>query len=69
MEDVSMSQRLKTISAPACLAAKVTTSARRWHQRGILRAIVQMWSLRLRFFFGADPKDLARAYGYRPRDE
>lgn len=69
MEDVIMSKRLKAISPPACLSAKVTTSARRWHKHGILRIILLMWSLRLRLFFGANPNDLARTYGYRPRDE
>ena len=69
MEDIVMSVRLKAISAPACLSAKVTTSARRWLEHGILRTILLMWSLRLRLFFGAHPNDLAREYGYRPRDE
>jgi hypothetical protein len=26
--------------------------------------ILLMWGLRLRYFFGADPARLARAYGY-----
>ena len=69
MEDIVMSVRLKAISAPACLSAKVTTSARRWLEHGILRTILLMWRLRLRLFFGAHPNDLAREYGYRPRDE
>ena len=69
MEDIVMSVRLKAISAPACLSTKVTTSARRWLEHGILRTILLMWRLRLRLFFGAHPNDLAREYGYRPRDE
>jgi hypothetical protein len=27
-----------------------------------MRTILMMWSLRLRYFFGADPEKLARAY-------
>jgi hypothetical protein len=27
-----------------------------------------MWRLRLSFFLGADPRDLALRYGYRPRE-
>jgi hypothetical protein len=42
----------------------VTTSPRRWQARGTLRTILMMWRLRLAFFLGADPKRLARAYGY-----
>jgi len=68
MEDIVLSRRLKRLSRPACLTARVTTSGRRWEQRGVLRTILTMWRLRLAFFFGADPQGLALAYGYRPRD-
>jgi hypothetical protein len=68
MEDVLLSRALKRISPPVCLSDRVTTSGRRWESRGVLRTIVTMWRLRLAFFLGADPRDLAVAYGYRPRD-
>jgi len=68
MEDITLSARLKTLSRPACIAALATTSGRRWETRGVLRTILTMWRLRLAFFAGADPRDLAVAYGYRPRD-
>jgi rSAM/selenodomain-associated transferase 2 len=68
MEDLLLSRALKRISAPVCLSDRVTTSGRRWESRGVLRTIVTMWRLRLAFFLGADPRDLAVAYGYRPRD-
>jgi rSAM/selenodomain-associated transferase 2 len=64
MEDVALSARLKRISRPLALRARVTTSPRRWHEHGTLRTILLMWQLRLRFFLGADPTKLARAYGY-----
>ena len=66
MEDIEISGRLKKLSPPACLAAKVTTSGRRWDTHGAWRTIGLMWWLRLRYFFGADPHRLAVAYGYRP---
>ena len=66
MEDIVISQRLKQLSRPACLHAKVTTAGRRWEKHGVLRTILTMWWLRLRFFFGADPKQLAIEYGYAP---
>ena len=56
------------ISLPACLRAKATTSGRRWEKHGVLRTVLAMWWLRLRYAFGADPNALARAYGYEPRD-
>jgi len=64
MEDVALSARLKRLSPPACLRARVTTSPRRWHTHGTLRTVLMMWRLRLAFFLGADPAKLARAYGY-----
>ena len=64
MEDVALSARLKRLTRPACLRACVTTSPRRWRTHGTLRTVLTMWRLRLAFFLGADPKRLARAYGY-----
>jgi rSAM/selenodomain-associated transferase 2 len=64
MEDVALSARLKRLGRPLCLAARVTTSARRWRRQGTLRTVLLMWLLRLRFFLGADPAKLAQAYGY-----
>ena len=67
MEDVALSARLKRIGRPLALRARVTTSARRWRAHGTLRTVLLMWRLRLRFFLGADPAKLARAYGYAER--
>jgi len=64
MEDVALSARLKRRGRPYCLSAPVVTSGRRWRQRGLWRTILLMWQLRLRYFLGADPARLARAYGY-----
>jgi rSAM/selenodomain-associated transferase 2 len=68
MEDIVLSQQLKRLSSPACLRAKATTSGRRWEKHGVVRTIATMWWLRLAFYFGADPRALALAYGYQPRD-
>jgi rSAM/selenodomain-associated transferase 2 len=62
MEDIALSKALKKISPPLCLKAKATSSGRRWEQNGICRTILLMWSLRLRYFFGADPQLLAALY-------
>ena len=64
MEDVALSARLKRIGPPLALRARVTTSPRRWRKHGTLRTMLLMWQLRLRFYLGADPAKLARAYGY-----
>jgi len=68
MEDIAFCRTLRTFGPPLCLREKVTISPRRWEKHGILRTILMMWRLRLRYFFGADPADLARDYGYEPRD-
>jgi rSAM/selenodomain-associated transferase 2 len=62
MEDIAFSKAMKRRGPPACLPERVTTSARRWERRGVLRTIVLMWRLRLMYFFGAHPEDLARLY-------
>lgn len=68
MEDIVLSRALKRLSRPACLRTKAATSGRRWETHGVLRTILAMWRFRLAFFLGADPRALALAYGYRPRD-
>jgi rSAM/selenodomain-associated transferase 2 len=63
MEDIVLSKELRRLSWPACIRANAVTSSRRWEQQGITRTIIRMWSLRLRFFLGADPAQLAEDYG------
>lgn len=67
MEDIAISRALKRHGPPACLRERVTTSARRWERHGVWRTIFLMWRLRAAYFFGADPRQLAIQYGYRPR--
>ena len=67
MEDIALSRALKRIAPPACLRARVTTSARRWEKHGVWRTMLLMWRLRAAYFLGADPTSLAAKYGYRPR--
>ncbi|MEO7243523.1 MAG: TIGR04283 family arsenosugar biosynthesis glycosyltransferase [Variovorax sp.] len=69
MEDIDFSRRAKRLQPPVCLRLAVRTSARRWEQGGAWRTIALMWHLRLAYFFGADPKRLARRYGYAAADD
>jgi len=62
MEDIELSARLRRITRPACLPARVQTSGRRWERNGVIRTIALMWLLRLCYFLGASPDDLARLY-------
>jgi len=62
MEDIAICKRLKKIGAPACLHEKIVTSGRRWEKHGVWKTIVLMWWLRLRYFLGATPEEIHRAY-------
>jgi rSAM/selenodomain-associated transferase 2 len=68
MEDVALSKRLKRVSRPLCLTARVIVSGRRFDERGAVRMILLMWRLRLEYWLGVPPATLARRYGYVPRD-
>lgn len=63
MEDIALSKALKRHGPPVCLRERVTTSSRRWERNGMVRTVLLMWWLRLRYFLGADPAKLARRYG------
>lgn len=69
MEDIAMSKKLKEISPPLCLTAKVITSGRRWDEFGFWTTILRMWRLRLAYYLGADPAELALRYGYKRRED
>lgn len=69
MEDIAFSASMKKRGAPLCLAARVTTSGRRWETDGVWRTIWLMWRLRLAYFFGRDPELLAVRYGHGPRND
>lgn len=67
MEDIELSCKLMRLARPDCLRAKVNTSGRRWESNGVMRTVFLMWRLRFAYWRGADHKELARLYGYRPR--
>ena len=62
MEDIALSRTLKRVTSPLCLREKIVTSGRRWERRGVARTIWLMWRLRLAYYLGADPADLAPRY-------
>lgn len=67
MEDIDLTRRLKQSGAPLCLAARVTTSGRRWQRHGVFRTMLLMWQLRLAYALGADPRTLATRYAAHGR--
>lgn len=62
MEDITLSRTLKRHGPPIAIARRAITSSRRWEQRGVLRTVLMMWRLRLAYYFGASPQQLARLY-------
>jgi rSAM/selenodomain-associated transferase 2 len=62
MEDIELSSRLKKHSAPVCLRQQVITSSRRWEEKGVVRTVLCMWSIRLAYFFGSSSASLAKRY-------
>jgi rSAM/selenodomain-associated transferase 2 len=62
MEDIAFSREAKRLAAPVCLRSRIVTSGRRWERHGVAKTILLMWRLRLAYFCGADPRDLALRY-------
>lgn len=62
MEDIALSRLLKKIAPPVCVRSQVETSARRWQTQGVWRTMVLMWALRLGYWCGVSPENLARWY-------
>ena len=62
MEDIELCTRLRQLSAPACIGTRLSTSGRRWEQRGVWRTIWLMWRLRWAYWRGVPAAHLAEAY-------
>lgn len=61
-EDLDLARRLKRAGRVACLRSRVTTSARRWRERGVIVTTLRMWFIRAAFLLGVSPTRLARLY-------
>lgn len=66
MEDIELSRRLKQLVRPCCLRPALSTSSRRWEQNGIWRTVLLMWRLRLAYYCGVSPDQLAQQYHRGP---
>lgn len=62
MEDIELSRRLLRHARPRYLTGPVTTSGRRWEQRGVWTTIGLMWRLRYRYWRGESAEQLAKEY-------
>ena len=62
LEDIELSKSLKGVAPMYASPLRVLTSARRWHQRGLVRTILLMWGIRLAYFCGISAQRLAGWY-------
>lgn len=62
MEEFALCRSLRQIGRLALVDATVTTSARRFIERGIFRTYARMWRVTLLHYLGTPPERLARIY-------
>ena len=62
LEDLDFAWRLRRAGAMTIVPAQVTTSARRFLNRGALRTVATNWLIWLLFLLGVSPRRLARLY-------
>ena len=62
MEEFELLKRLHPLGRIALANATATTSARKFHEHGVLRTYWRMASVTARYFLGTSPEELRRAY-------
>jgi rSAM/selenodomain-associated transferase 2 len=62
MEDVELCRRFRRLGKLVLADAIVSTSARRFRERGAWRTYLRMWNVTLRHWLGASPEKLRRLY-------
>jgi len=65
MEDMDFCKRLKTFGNIRILPYRIITSARRWHEEGIVKNITRNWALQIAWALGTSPEKLAIWYRFR----
>jgi len=62
LEDLDFARRLKREGRTALIHDRVTTSARRFTERGVLRTVATNWMIWTLYLFGVSPRRLAPLY-------
>ena len=62
MEDIDLSRKLRKISRAVCVKENLTTSSRRWEEKGIISTVFLMWRLRFLYWLGVSADKLAAQY-------
>ncbi len=64
MEDLDLCVRLKKSGKVVILPYRITTSARRWLEEGVVKNMLRNWILQIAWSCGADPEKLAKWYRF-----
>tara|TARA_B100001564_G_C20625101_1_gene664289 strand:- start:614 stop:1285 length:672 start_codon:yes stop_codon:yes gene_type:complete len=62
MEDIELTNRMKTFSKPDLLEGLAITSNRRWRKYGYLKTILKMRYIRILYYLGMNDKILSKIY-------
>jgi rSAM/selenodomain-associated transferase 2 len=62
MEDVAICKAARRLARPKIIDQPIRSSSRRWHNNGVFKTILLMWSLRMAYWLGVNPARLHRIY-------
>lgn len=62
MEDIAICKTARRLAKPFVVTAAISSSGRRWQNQGIIKTVLLMWSLRLAYWLGVDPRRLHKIY-------
>ena len=62
MEDIAISKTARRLAKPVIIEQALTSSSRRWRDKGVIKTVVLMWLLRLAYWLGVDPQRLHKIY-------
>jgi hypothetical protein len=62
MEEFELCRALRSHGQLALASTVVSTSARRFRARGVMRTYVRMWRVTVQYYLGTPPEELRRIY-------
>ena len=62
MEDIAICKTARRLARPFIIGSAISTSGRRWQDKGIVKTVLLMWTLRLAYWLGVDPRRLHKMY-------
>jgi rSAM/selenodomain-associated transferase 2 len=62
MEDIAICKAARRLTKPLIIKSTISSSSRRWQSNGIVKTVLLMWSLRLAYWLGVDPRRLHKIY-------